>query len=159
MTWEEVCEHPSLRNLPFKIETNHYGQVVMSPTKNNHGFLQIEIGHLLRVLMPHGRASSELAVETSDGVKVADVAWASAELFRRLEPMVNCDVAPEICVEIVSPYNTAAEMSEKRDLYLNAGALEVWLANPETRHVEFHTTNGQMERSALCPEFPPVVPL
>lgn len=158
MTWEEVCEHKSLRDLPFKIETNRYGKIVMSPTKNNHGFMQGEVARRLNLWLPHGHTSMEMAIETTDGVKVADVAWASAELYRRLEPLVNCDVAPEICVEVVSPSNSAVEMAEKRNLYLKAGAEEVWLANPETREVEFWTAQGRLERSALCPEFPAVVP-
>ena len=33
MQWHEVCEHPSLQNLPFKIELNERGQILMSPVK------------------------------------------------------------------------------------------------------------------------------
>jgi len=36
MQWQEVCEHPSLQNLPFKIELNERGQVLMSPVKVYH---------------------------------------------------------------------------------------------------------------------------
>ena len=35
-------------------------------------------------------------------------------------------VAPEICIEVVSPSNAAAEMEEKTALYFGAGAQEVW---------------------------------
>lgn len=158
MTWEEVCAHKSLRDLPFKIETNRHGKIVMSPAKNNHGFMQGRIVKLLAQLLPEGEASTELAVETSDGVKVADVAWASADLYLRLEPMVNCDVAPEICVEIVSASNGTAEMAEKRDLYLSVGVKEVWLVDADSRRVEFFTPEGLREHSALCPGFPGIVP-
>jgi Uma2 family endonuclease len=33
--------------------------------------------------------------------------------------------APEICIEILSPSNSAAEIAEKRVLYFDAGAAEV----------------------------------
>ncbi len=33
MNWQEVCREPTLQNLPFKIELNRYGQVVMSPAE------------------------------------------------------------------------------------------------------------------------------
>ncbi len=36
MNWQEVCEHPSLQNLPFKIELDEYGNIVMSPVKIYH---------------------------------------------------------------------------------------------------------------------------
>ncbi|MDA8306502.1 MAG: hypothetical protein M0Z81_06720, partial [Deltaproteobacteria bacterium] len=31
MEWREVVEHPSLKNLPFKIETNEWGKIMMAP--------------------------------------------------------------------------------------------------------------------------------
>ena len=31
LTWEELCRDPNLHDLPFKIETNDRGQIVMSP--------------------------------------------------------------------------------------------------------------------------------
>ncbi len=39
MNWQEVCENPNLQNIPFKIELNEYGQVVMSPMKVIHSLL------------------------------------------------------------------------------------------------------------------------
>ena len=36
MDWREVIENPSLRNLPFKIETNEWGQIVMTPATVRH---------------------------------------------------------------------------------------------------------------------------
>ena len=34
MTWEEIINDPTLQNLPFKIETNRFGQILMSPATN-----------------------------------------------------------------------------------------------------------------------------
>ena len=34
MTWQDVLDHPSLQDLPFKIELNAWGQIVMSPPSN-----------------------------------------------------------------------------------------------------------------------------
>ncbi|GAB5521338.1 MAG: hypothetical protein RhofKO_35890 [Rhodothermales bacterium] len=47
-TWQEVCEDPRLRDLPFKIELNAYGQIVMPPVRVKHGAFQPEISFLLR---------------------------------------------------------------------------------------------------------------
>ena len=51
MNWQEVCEHPGLKDLPFKIELDEYGRIVMSPVKLFHAALQGEIEFLLRSLL------------------------------------------------------------------------------------------------------------
>ena len=47
MNWEQVCASPHLQDLPFKIETSRYGQVVMSPATNWHGRYQSSISILM----------------------------------------------------------------------------------------------------------------
>ena len=85
--------------------------------------------------------------------KVADVAWATEATFVRIKDEASCSVAPEICVEVFSPSNTEEEISGKRDLYLRAGAKEVWLCD-EFGRLGFFTAQGPIERSLLCPAFP-----
>lgn len=153
MTWEEVCAHPSLQNLPFKIETNQSGQIVMSPVKVPHSAYQGEINGLLRDLMKAGRVLVECAINTLKGIKVADVAWVSAARFRRIKNETACSVAPEICVEVYSFSNTQKEMEEKRELYFEKGAKEVWYCDKNGR-VSFYNEEGKLKKSALCPDFP-----
>jgi len=38
MSWAELCDNPKFQDLPFKIELNRAGQVIMSPTKNSYGY-------------------------------------------------------------------------------------------------------------------------
>ena len=47
MLWQEVCEHPALKDLPFKIELDEYGKILMSPVKVRHSALQGEIAFIL----------------------------------------------------------------------------------------------------------------
>ena len=122
MEWSEVIENESLQNLPFKIELNEWGHVVMSPASNIHGAVQIAIGALLIQLKLEGKVFSECSVKTPKGVKVADVAWASAAFLAKNEMKTPFDVAPELCAEVVSPSNSEAEMVQKRDLYFSRGA-------------------------------------
>jgi Uma2 family endonuclease len=153
MNWQEVCEHPSLQNLPFKIELNERGQVVMSPTKVWHSVYQAEIALLLRTLMKVGKVLTECAIETHIGVKVADVAWASIKRFKIVKDEIACSIAPEICVEVVSASNTKSEMDEKRQLYFEMGAKEVWLCD-EYGTMTFFAPEAKVKRSVLCPAFP-----
>jgi hypothetical protein len=45
--WQEIVADPSLRDLPYKVETNHRGQLVLSPHKNWHSDIQKTIQDLL----------------------------------------------------------------------------------------------------------------
>jgi len=153
MQWQEVCTHPDLKNLPFKLELNEYGQIVMSPAKVYHSILQGEIAALLKNFRPEGRALTECAIYTHKGTKVADVAWASPEVFQHIKTEVECSVAPEICVEILSSTNTGIEMQDKISLYFSRGAKEVWLCSPEGK-LTFHIPANIVEHSVLFPNFP-----
>jgi Uma2 family endonuclease len=153
MTWAELCENPKFQDLPFKIELNRAGQIIMSPTKNTHGYYAAEIARLLRELLPTGKSFVELAIETEDSTKVADAAWASDKTFKIIKNEASCSVAPEICVEVRSPGNSNAEIAFKRDLYLKAGAREYWVCDL-TGRMQFFNSSGKIARSKLCPDFP-----
>lgn len=157
MHWEEVCEHPDLRDLPFKIETNERGEIVMNAVKVIHSLYQGEIEFLLRSQLKGGRALPECAIRTRKGTRVADVAWASHERIRLIRGETDCSIAPEICVEVRSGSNTADEMAEKRALYFECGALEVWLCLDGV--MAFYAPGGRLEHSSLAPEFPACVQL
>ena len=47
MEWQAVIDNPLLHDLPFKIELNKWGKILMSPASNNHGRLQYLIGSRL----------------------------------------------------------------------------------------------------------------
>ena len=153
MTWAELCEDKRLQDLPFKIELDRFGKIIMSPTRNIHGYFASEIARLLMEFMKRGKTLVECAVETADGTKVADVAWVSPETFEIIKPELSCSVAPEICVEVLSPSNQANEMEFKKQLYLRAGAKEYWVCDEEGR-IRFFNASGGLQKSVLCSEFP-----
>jgi Uma2 family endonuclease len=63
--------------------------------------------------------------------------------------------APEICVEVISPSNTTAEIMEKMALYFEAGAREAWICDQEGEIAFHHRAQpGVQERSEICPSFP-----
>ncbi|MBD2438547.1 Uma2 family endonuclease [Nostoc sp. FACHB-110] len=153
MKWEEVCELKQLQDLPFKIELNKWGQIVMSPVKIKHSFYQGRIQRLLESLLNTGEVMPECAINTSDGVKVADVVWCSDERFTQIEDEIAASIAPEICVEVRSSSNTSEEMEFKRQLYLEAQAIEVWLCNEQGK-MKFYNAKGELAKSLLVPDFP-----
>lgn len=154
--WAEVLANRELARIEGRIETDRYGHVIMSPPPApSHGSLQLEIGHLLRTLMRNGRVLTECPISTADGVKAADVSWASPKCMRALGNRACFPESPEICVEVMSPCNTEAEVQEKMALYFDAGAREVWIC-AQSGVMEFYRQGASqpMKASKLCPEFP-----
>jgi Uma2 family endonuclease len=129
LRWAELCNDPLLHDLPGKIELNAYGVIEMSPASNRHALKQAAIAHALTAQLPSGQAMVECSVATGDGVRVPDVAWATNEFLARHGDVTPYPQAPEICVEVRSPSNTDAEMAFKTHLYLEAGAIEVWIVS------------------------------
>jgi Uma2 family endonuclease len=95
----------------------------------------------------------ECAINTTEGVKVPDIAAASPQHKQAIIESISLNFAPEICVEVMSFSNTEEEMHEKRDLYFAKGAQEFWLCG-EFGQMNFYTRTGQVEKSLLCPQFP-----
>jgi Uma2 family endonuclease len=153
MQWHEVCENKNLKNLPFKIELNNQGKVLMTPVKVNHSILQGKIIGNLYKFLTGGEALAECAIRTKQGTKVADVAWASYDLLEIIENEVECSIAPEICVEVLSTSNTKHELNEKKKLYFEQGALEFWVCD-SFGNINFFGREGGLECSTIAVSFP-----
>jgi Uma2 family endonuclease len=95
----------------------------------------------------------ECAINTSDGVKVADVVWCSDQRFDQIQDEISASIAPEICIEVKSTGNTFEEMEFKKKLYLESQAIEVWLCN-EQGQIKFYNEQGELSQSLLVPDFP-----
>jgi hypothetical protein len=127
MDWNELCENPILQNLPFKIELNEWGQILMSPASNRHGKWRSRVGGRLSSLAKNGELITNCSVQTSKGVRVADVAWVSAKFFATYGHTTPSPMAPELCVELKALPDAAER--QKANLYFEAGAKEVWLCD------------------------------
>jgi Uma2 family endonuclease len=153
MNWQEVCDHPQLRNLSFKIELNEEGKIVMSPLKVGHSLLQGKITRLLFRYLSDGEVFPECAIFTRKGIRVADVVWSSSERLKQIKNEVYCSIAPEICIEVLSNSNTTKEMLEKKQLYFEQGAHEFWICDNNGK-MRFFNPKIELLHSELVPEFP-----
>ena len=154
MTWAEVCEDTFLNSLEWRVETDRHGNIVRSPpARSRHAEYQGEILGLLNALLKGGKAYPDVPLETSEGVKAVDVAWVSRErrASRPNDPAYL--IAPEICVEVLSPSNSAEELAERRRLCFEKGAVECWACDLAGR-MSFYDPAGPMEASRFCPDFP-----
>lgn len=155
--WERILADPELATLHQRIETDRHGKIIMSPPPgNHHSFRQSEILFLLRTRLASGRSQVEVSISTSDGIRAADVAWTSDERFEDIYDPRAYLAAPDLCVEVVSPANSDREMEEKKALYFDAGASEVWLCQPDGALEVFLAGDPEAKAadSEICPGFP-----
>lgn len=152
MEWSDVIADPCLQDLPYKIELNEHGSIVMTPASNRHGSIEYQIARAIDDAIPGGAVMVECAIETDKGVKVADVAWRSDKFLARHGESTPYLAAPEICVEVVSPSKSRIEREEKRELYFKRGAQEVWFYQEDGR-VEYFLPQGVIAASGLVPSF------
>src|SRR5438270_13423998 len=96
--WAELLADHELARIEGRIETDRHGHIIMSPPPApNHGSFQSLIAHLLWDLLPSGRVLTECPISSADGVKAADVAWASPERMADLGQQVCFPRASELC--------------------------------------------------------------
>ena len=147
MQWSKVIADPSLRDLPYKIELNKWGIIEMSPASNWQAITRGDLVGLLRGYFQFGEVMVKCSIQTTDGVRVPDVAWCSDDFNQAYGEQTPFPKAPEICIEVVSPSNSRHEMERKVGLFLEAGAQEVWLVSREG--FEFYGAEGRRERSSF----------
>jgi len=150
--WKNLMENPFFNDLPYKVELNKFGQILMSPASNRHGILQNRTARGIEHEKQSGVVIIECSILTSEGVRVADIAWASDEFIAEFGDTTPYPKAPEICVEVKSPANSKAEMDEKIRLYLEKGAQEVWIVDMDGK-TSFYTHTGKLKKSKLVKNF------
>lgn len=107
-----------------------------------HGLRQLRIGGILDHFgrsTRHGRAVVETGVVVErdpDTVRGPDVSYWSAErLPFDQEPEGYREIAPDLGVEVLSPYNKMARIREKMAEFFKSGVRMVWIVDPEDRKV------------------------
>jgi Uma2 family endonuclease len=91
-----------------------------------------------------------VAIATSSGLFVADVAWASSEFMATHGDETSFTQAPEICIEVASPSNSLKELNEKVAAYLATGGVEAWIVFPQSRRFEFYGRQGRIEQTSFA---------
>lgn len=120
------------------------------PPAYEHGLIQNRIAFLLQSAIRRQRLALDclgpngfVLERGPDTVRAPDVALVARG--RELLSNGYIDGAPLLAVEIVSPSNTAADLDEKVQQYLAAGAHRVWVVYPKTQHVVVHRGDGSVE--------------
>jgi Uma2 family endonuclease len=129
--WDELLADRELARIEGRIETNRHGHIIISPPPAaSHGSFQSEIAFRLRTLIKTGRVLTECPISTADGVRAADVAWASPERVKELGNRACFPKAPEICVEVLSPGTRPLRSRRKKPSTLKVAAVKSGSAPP-----------------------------
>ncbi|MFN0095687.1 MAG: Uma2 family endonuclease [Dehalococcoidia bacterium] len=130
------------------------GRVVMSPpTGFRHGYLSVRIARQLDEFADRHDLG---AVTVGSGfsftpdrlnVRAPDVSFTSNERLAQvtIREQGYTLLAPDLCVEVLSPGNTAAAMREKVALYLATGVQRVWLVDGQRKTVTVHRPGAAPE--------------
>lgn len=148
MQWVDVLNDKTLEDLPYKIELNEWGNIEMSPATNKHSIVQGKLIALLNKQLPYGIAIPEFSIQIENQVRVPDVVWCSNNFLKQHTKDDPCSVAPEICIEVISPSNSFASMKRKMALYFKADAKEVWLVDFNGKARIFNEIK-ELEKSAF----------
>jgi Uma2 family endonuclease len=122
--------------------------VVMAPPGAGHGQRQARFSRYLVTEgeeRGHGVAYAEVGVllrRSPDHLIGPDAAFVtSAQLPVKTSPEGYLLTIPELVVEVRSKNDTQPEIDEKVSAYLKAGAVLVWVADPDARTVTVHRAN------------------
>ncbi len=82
---------------------------------------------------------------TPGNLREADVSFTRKSQLPKPVPQIG-SWCPELCVEVLSPDNTRAEMNQKRIEYFRSGCLLVWEFDLHTRTVDVYTDPTTSQR-------------
>ncbi|MHB8902257.1 MAG: Uma2 family endonuclease [Thermoguttaceae bacterium] len=119
--------------------------VMMSPGKGQHAAVGARV---VRALSNHVHAhrlgevfdssAGYVLSRDPDTVREPDVSFLTVERLKKQDLDAFLEGAPDLCVEILSPGNTAAEMRSKMEDYFAAGCRVMWIVDPLRRSVAVH---------------------
>jgi Uma2 family endonuclease len=118
----------------------------MAPAGFDHGAVIMNLSIRLaqhvkakRLGIVVGAETGFLLARNPDTVRGADIAFVStARLPQGERPQGYFPGPPDLAVEVISPGDTNAQVEDKVDDYLKAGARLVWVVNPRRRTVTIH---------------------
>jgi Uma2 family endonuclease len=141
--WKELSNDP---DSPDRYELNEFGELILSPkpTNDHQRVAQAVVRAIEAQLGPE--AAVEISVYTDRGIRVPDVVWMPAARWREVKGKSPFPFVPDICMEVLSPGNSRAEIMMKTGAYLRGGAREVIIVGRKGE-VEYFGAEGKREAS------------
>jgi Uma2 family endonuclease len=130
---------------PYELVRGEVVQIV--PGVYSHGSKARRVGAQLGLFVDAHHLGDVVGADTgfklsATTLRAPDAAFISnARLATISEPNKFLPFAPDLAVEVVSPHDTATEIQDKANLYLDAGTSVVWIIYPDLQQVVVHQSN------------------
>lgn len=149
--WRSVLADPTLDDLPegYRVELDQFGDLIVSPRPTNrHQVFAALVCDQLRDALKGFATAGELSITTRIGVRVPDGFWsADASPWALDEPASR---APEICIEVASPSNSAGWLARKAEAFIAAGAQEVVVVAVDGQSARYFRGDGEHDSSRFA---------
>jgi Uma2 family endonuclease len=127
------------------------GELIMSPSPGR--FHQEIVGNIHLVLASHVRATKAgwVLLSPSDvELSEEDVYEPDIYFVRRERAAILNDRgargAPDLVVEVLSPYTARLDLNDKRLAYARAGVAEMWIVQPDTQAIQVWRFDKSVDR-------------
>lgn len=126
--------------------------MIMVPAGARHGKIAGRLLYLLAEYVYRHNLGAVYAAETGfliarepDTVRAADVAFVAQDRLppEGEEPDGYRELAPDLVVEVASPYDSATYLQAKVTDWLAAGVRRVWVVYPDTRTITVYDPSGR----------------
>lgn len=131
--------------VPMGPEIEQDGEVIVSPTKSQHGELSAEVGALIRNFVRERKLGKVFGAETgfimdqkTGNIRAADVAFVSKERSAQIQPDDWIPFPPDLAVEIISESERAGDIRGKALSYMENGTRLLWLFYPDNRVIDVY---------------------
>jgi Uma2 family endonuclease len=111
---------------------------IMSPAGGEHGWIIINVTTPLASFVKEHRLGYVFGAETGfilernpDTVRAPDVAFLRKDRVKGRPTKKFIPGPPDLAVEVLSPNDTASEVSDKVEAWLKAGCQAVWVVDPQ----------------------------
>lgn len=122
---------------------------MMSPAGAEHGGVANQIAFLLTGFVKKHRLGKVFAAETGfqigwdpDTVRAPDVAFVREVRLRQGISKGFWHGAPDLAVEVLSPGDSPGEVQAKVRAWIDAGADQVWVADPARHTISVHRSSN-----------------
>jgi len=127
---EKIFTYKDIDNLPEGNYEIIEGKIIeMTPVNLLHGILEMKIARVLGNKLENkgyilGGETGILTQKDSLKIRGMDIAFISKERLKKIEKGL-LKIAPEVIIEIISPFNNASDIRKKTLEYINMGVDKV----------------------------------
>jgi Uma2 family endonuclease len=131
--------------VPMGPEIEQDGEVIVSPTKSQHGELAAEVAMLVLNFVRERKLGKVYGAETgfimdqqTGNIRAADVAFVSRDRSVQIKPDNWIPYPPDLAVEIISESERAGDIRGKALRYMENGTRLLWLFYPDNRVIDVY---------------------